>query len=322
MATTGAALTTDGLDAFLRRAYRLANPAACRLIQDSFNTHYLIETPDDRYVLRLYRHGWRTADDIAYELAVLDHLLACGVPVCGPIARGDETYQGLIPTEEGPRIAVLFRYAPGQPPDVNDPEGLRACGRTMALIHKHTDGYSCAYQRFNLDLAHLIEQPLSVLRPLLGHRAEDSAFVGRVAELLRAGLAAQAEGLEWGFCHGDFHGGNARVDTDGVLRVFDFDCGGLGWRAWDLAVCRLFCQQDATWDGFCGAYREVRPLTEATLAAIPWFLVTRQLWRTALFAVHWPRLMGSQVDDGFFNQHLGILRERISSHLPRLVEAV
>jgi Ser/Thr protein kinase RdoA (MazF antagonist) len=110
------------------------------------------------------------------------------------------------------------------------------------------------------------------------------------------------------------------VEADGTLRVFDFDCGGLGWRAYDLSVCRLYCADEARWEVFCEGYQEVRALSAATRAAVPWFAVVRQIWRMALFATHWPAMSGgSPVDDAFLDQHLGILRARVDTYLPGLV---
>ncbi|MCE5237971.1 phosphotransferase [bacterium] len=306
----------DSLVEALQPHYPLARNASCQLIQDGLNTHYLIESLQGRYVLRLYRRGWRTPADIAYELAVLSHLATGGLAVCGPIARRDGAAQTVVEADDGPRAAVLFPYAPGEPPDLTNPEALRACGRTMALIHRHTDGFTCPHERFRLDLGHLLDQPLAVVLRLLAHRPTDAAFVAEAVAALRTGLASQAPTLEWGFCHADFHGGNLRRDTDGTLWVFDFDCGGPGWRAYDLAVCRLFCQTESLWAGFCQAYREIRPLPEATLAALPWFIVARQVWRMAVFATHWPRFTGRPTDDEFINQQLGVLRERLHAYLP------
>ena len=313
------AAAAEELIAALWPHYRLAPPNGGKLIQPGgFNDHYLISTPEGEYVLRVYRHGWRTVDDVAYELSVLTHLESRGVPVCAPIARRDGGHHRTIPAPEGPRIAVLFPCAAGDKPDATDLHVIRACGRIMALIHEHTDDFTCEHQRFHLDLEHLIDQPLATTLTYLAHRPTDGTFVKTVARELRAGLAAQVDGLEWGFCHGDFFGGNMRIDAEGALRVFDFDCGGLGWRAYDLCVCRLYCAEEARWEVFCGAYQEVRPLPEATRAAIPWFLVTRQLWRMALFAENWPRLTLSAVNDDFLDEHLGILRERIRAYLPDL----
>lgn len=306
----------EALIADLWPSYGLSPPTACHPIQSGFNDHYLISTAESEYVLRVYRRGWRTTKDIAYELAVLTHLETCGVPVCAPIAGRDGAYQRTIQEAEGPRIAVLFPRAPREKPDATDPDVVRICGRVMALIHHHTNGFTCKYRRFQLDLDHLLDQPVAGILPYLADRPADVAFLQRAANELRTGLETQVSGLEWGFCHGDFHGGNARLDADGTLRVFDFDCGGPGWRAYDLSVCRLYCGEDARWEAFCKGYQEVRSLSEATLAAVPWFVVARQIWRIALFADNWPRLIGTPVNDAFLNHHLGILRERIGRYLP------
>ena len=74
--------------------YPLARPIACHLLGSGFSDHYFVATPDGDYVLRVHHHGWRTADDVAYELAALAHLEACGVPVCAPVVRRDGTYCG------------------------------------------------------------------------------------------------------------------------------------------------------------------------------------------------------------------------------------
>ena len=96
-----------------------------------------------------------------------------------------------------------------------------------------------------------------------------------------------------------------------------FDSGSPGWRAYDLAVARLYFAEESSWQAFRCGYEEVRPLPDAD--AIPAFLPTRQLWRMALFAAHWPLFTGGKdVDDGFLDQHLGILRERIEKYLPKV----
>jgi Ser/Thr protein kinase RdoA (MazF antagonist) len=41
---------------------------------------------------------------------------------------------------------------------------------------------------------------------------------------------------EYGNCHGDHHGYNVNIDKNGTMTVFDFDCYGYGWRAYDISV--------------------------------------------------------------------------------------
>jgi Ser/Thr protein kinase RdoA (MazF antagonist) len=298
--------------------YSLPAPTVCGPTQVGLNDHHLVTTPGGQYVLRVYQRGWRTTEDIAYELAVLLRLAAHGVPACAPIAGRDGAYQYPIEGAEGSLTAVLFSCAPGDEPNVGNLAVIRTCGRVMALIHHYSDGFACEHRRFVLDLGHLLSQPLARLLPYLAHRPADAAFVEAAGRDLRAGLEARIGELEWGFCHGDFHGGNARVDGNGTVRVFDFDCGGPGWRAYDLAVCRLYCAEEPQWEAFCRGYQEVRPLPDMTREAIRWFIVVRQVWRMALFAESWPRLTGSAVNDVFLDEHVGILRARTAKHLPEL----
>jgi Ser/Thr protein kinase RdoA (MazF antagonist) len=310
-------LAAGPLVAALWPDYALPAPTGCHLLNSGFNDHYFVTTPEGDYVLRVYHHGWRTAEEVEFELTALAHLQSRGVPVCGPIARRDGAYQSAVAALEGPRLAALFPFATGRVPAAASAEENRACARVMAQIHQHSDDFESAHARSVLDLHDLIDAPLAQLLPFLGHRPDDAAFMQSVATKLHAGLESQLPALEWGFCHGDFHGGNARLDADGTLRVFDFDCCGLSWRAYDLAVCRLWCAGEEEWDTFCAAYREVRPLPETTLAAIPWFIVARQFWWIGLHVTAWQQKGGdSFLDDRFLDHVLGVVREREERWLP------
>ena len=59
-------------------------------------------------------------------------------------------------------------------------------------------------------------------------------------------------------------------DVDGTL--FDFDSGGPGWRAMDLAIFRV-SNDDATWNAFLGGYRDVRAIDDLDIEAVPLFAV-------------------------------------------------
>jgi Ser/Thr protein kinase RdoA (MazF antagonist) len=55
--------------------------ADCRFVKVGLNDTYLVTTRQARFVVRVYRRGWRTPDQIRYELELLAHLAAKGVPV-------------------------------------------------------------------------------------------------------------------------------------------------------------------------------------------------------------------------------------------------
>src|SRR5205814_764526 len=124
-----------------------------------------------------------------------------------------------------------------------------------------------------------------------------------------------------GFCHGDFHGGNASQAEDGTLTFYDFDCCGPGWRAYDVAVFRWPCEQDRKarkcWPAFLEAYREIRPLGEADEAATAFFDCARELWHLALHVGNGRRwgYGWNAFNDRYLDHKMGFLRTWARRHL-------
>jgi Ser/Thr protein kinase RdoA (MazF antagonist) len=198
-----------------------------------------------------------------------------------------------------------------------------ALGRAAVALHAVLAGDVSPHSRFALNLVHLLDQPLAAVRPFLEHRPEDVGYLEQRADLLRRRITALAPSLDRGPCHGDLHRWNAHVDEDGRIILFDFDRGGPGWRAYDVAVFRwsveLFDPRvdegpgsgapswTATWGG---------ALSEADVAAIPLFVVAREIWFLGLQATLSPFLGSLGLDDRFFDLPLARPRTWESAHLP------
>ncbi|HEY8746100.1 MAG TPA: phosphotransferase, partial [Chloroflexota bacterium] len=275
---------------------------------------YMVQTSSGRYVLRVYRAGWRSGDDVRYEIDVLRHLERLGVPVAAAIARRDASYLHILPAPEGPRHVVLFSYAPGKDDGGGEDHRLRY-GRAVARIHSATDGFLSRHRRFPIDLNELLDKPLAVIEPLLYRRADDWQYLLALAEKLRRQVTSlpMAE-LDWGFCHGDFHGGNAHVEGD-TLTFFDFDCCGPGWRAYDIGVhlwssgLDYRATMEERWRQFLQGYREVRPLNDVDLAATPLFAAIRQIWYMGLHAGNHRDWGYIRLNDRWFDWCLKFLRD-------------
>jgi Ser/Thr protein kinase RdoA (MazF antagonist) len=325
-------LSSDALVSRVVARYDLGAVAWCRLHNRGMTDTYLVETASGRYVLRVYRAGWRTDADVHYELDALLHLHRAGVPVSHPLADRDGAFMHGVQAPEGRRQVVLFTYAPGVP-NGELPRGPRSdypylYGRGVATIHAATDGFTSPHPRVALDLAELIDRPMESIRPLVEHRTEDWQYLVGLSRALheraeRLPLAA----LETGFCHGDFHGGNCHVDGD-VLTFFDFDCCGPGWRAYDLAVClwsNVVRGKPRTaarrWREFLRGYREVRPLARANLEALPLFVAARHLWIMGLHAASGRYRGYSKLGAGYFKRETHFLRaweqRRFTRPIPR-----
>ncbi len=198
------------------------------------------------------------------------------------------------PLSGGPRPAVLFHLAQGRRPDLDSLEDAAAQGRTLARLHDAADRYPARETgRCRLDLDHLLHRPVAALMA----RDHDAPAARRDLMALAARLDAavlRADGaLTRTRCHGDTHGLNARIATAGRYAgqavFFDFDDGGWGYLAYDLAV-HLWAQvsfgrrRHAMWHAFRAAYGAQRPVTPADEAALPVFVAIRHIWLMGEFA--------------------------------------
>lgn len=268
-------------------AYDVGRIVSCKLWSRSLNETYQVQTEEARYILRIYRTGWRTRSDIQYELDVLRHLTCKKIRVASPVLRRDGSVLHAIPAPEGERYVVLFTYAPGKDLAYNNNYMLAYhYGQAVARIHAAMDDFSSQYDRFALDLKHLIDTPLKVIEPILSSREVDWEYLLQLADKLRSMVRVLP--LQQGFCHGDFHGWNAHVTEDKIITFFDFDCCGWGWQAYDIAVFRWGRRLEskeievACWPQFLKGYTALRALKANDLKAIPLFVAIRHIWLLGL----------------------------------------
>ena len=180
-------------------AYPIGQSLTCRLLHRGLNDTYLVTTADTRYVLRVYRHQWRTRDDIGYELDLLMHLQRTGAPVSSPVPRTDGSFTSLLHAPEGDRYAVLFTYAPGTPQAFPLADWyVRLYGQRMAEIHTGLDDFASPHPRFALDLDYLVDRPLRALLPLLAQRSDDQHYLAHLGGSLKAQVTLRSSELEHG----------------------------------------------------------------------------------------------------------------------------
>lgn len=281
-------LSADVLLAFIDRVYTIPSLVSCELWLPSVNDTYLMTARDGRYILRVYREGWRSTEEIAYELDLLNHLDANGVSVSVPIASSDGRLINSVRAPEGSRHVVLFTYAEGGPLKWTNVNHCRTAGRLLAAIHQQSADFVSTHTRAALDVDWIILKPLHSIQPFFRRRSNDWAYLSELGAKLQTWLRDKGSTIDWGVCHGDFGGGNVSV-ADGGLTAFDFDLCGPGWRACDLAAIRLVARMGknrAIWDVFAQAYEETRPFSSADRAASRLFEPIRRLWWMGLQADH------------------------------------
>ena len=316
-------LSPDALVRDILPAFGVDAVADCRFYSGGFNDTYRVQAADGSiYYLRAYRLQWRTLADIRWELDLLRHLQRKGFPAARPVPYQNGQLFCPVPAPEGQRYLALFAEAPGVEIAYDDEpaEMAERYGQAVAGMHNALDDFRSAHARFHKDIRHFIDKPLRNIEPFLVHRLEDWDYIRRFAETLRQKiLAMPASALEQGPCHGDLQGYHAHVAPDGTLTFFDFDCGGFGYRAYDLAVflwcCRLEDAVAARWEPFLSSYRKTRPIDNLDVQAVPLFVCARYLWHMGVHTQNSPDWGIGFLNDGYFDTHLKRLKQAEEDYL-------
>ena len=309
---TYSVICTNALFTEIIPQFKIDNPMHCQFWCQGLNDTYKVFTATDVFILRLYRHNWRTHQAISFELDALLHLKSQGVDVAFPISTHKGDYIVTFNAPEGLRYAVLTRYIAGKELDFSIPENGALYGQHIAQLHLSSANFISSHQRFELDVKHLLTEPLQRIKSFLTDRHAEWLFIETYAQLLSARLQQALDNTpKLFFCHGDLHGGNAHLDNQ-QLGFFDFDCCGLGLRSYDLAVFKwsLLTEKKelSVWENFLHAYQQYYPLETEEQALIDTLVSVRQIWLIGLHiniavAKGW-------LDEHYFDQKIAFLRQQ------------
>ena len=301
--------------------YELGGPVRCRFFRRGVNDTYEVWAGKTPYFLRVFCHAWRTRREIEGELEVLEHLREDGVGVSHALRRRDGRYLTRVRAPEGARWAVLFTAAAGTPPQM-DLARSASYGKLVAQVHASLDRMQERPGRFQLDLDHLVVSPLNQIAKHRGSQGKDMDYLeslgGLLAERIDALLPREAP--LYGGCHGDHHGGNVHMDGSGRLTLFDFDCGGYGWRSYDVAVFLWHlslrygingtgrAKATRRWNAFLTGYGDVRELSPNEVEATRLFVPARHIWLMGLHVGGAERFGHSFVGNAYFDRQVRFLR--------------
>jgi Ser/Thr protein kinase RdoA (MazF antagonist) len=305
--------STASVAAMARERYDLGDALECHFINRGFNDTFALRAGDRRFVVRLSVRRARGPADVEAETAFLAYLDAAGVPVAAPVPARDGTLFGSVDAPEGPRPVVVFRAAPGRRPDGDAPEDARAQGITLARVHAAAADYPALEDGiYRLDLDHLLRRPVARILGVEGLSEATRAYLPALEQRLADRVAA-IDGMTMTRCHGDCHGGNACIDA-GTATLFDFDDGGFGFLAYDLAV-HLWAQvsfgrrRHRMWHAFIEGYRSVRAIEAPDFAAVSVFTPIRHLWLLGEYATKIPEWGIDNVPVRLFEGQIQFMRD-------------
>ena len=303
---------------FVSRVFPIEGTVAARLIARGFNDVYEI-VGAERFYLRLGQYGRRSLRTAESEGQALAEAKMGGAPVAVAVRGRDGGFAQPVAAPEGERAALLIEPARGTEGQI---EEAAAQGRALALLHAVRLSASTAASLPRLDLESLVLRPAGWAGDVLGARRDLARRLLDVATAVAAHFAPLAAGLEIGFCHGDFHGGNVLVEN-GVATLLDFDDCGMGWIAYDLASFLWACQgyepaqREAIWADFLQGYEQVKPLGDADRQAIEALILVREIWALGAWATgapHWG-------DSWFRSEDFALRIPAVEERFGRLVAA-
>jgi len=265
--------------------YCIESPIECLFWERGVNDTYQIRCADVRYSLRIYRHAVHSRDEVDFEVDALNYLHRNGFPVAFPIERKSGGYITDIVAPEGKRYVLVTAFAEGGEPEYDSLDDFRLTGESLAHLHQVSDGFKTAHTKKEITLEIFTEDRFSSIKPHIAHRPDDLEVLTKYIDRARSEVHRVGEdGMDFGFCHGDVHGGNAHLHK-GVLTHFDFEECAFGYRVFDLATFRwsfiLGEKGPERWDAFVQGYESVRKINDADTQLIDTFVLLRHIWLIA-----------------------------------------
>ena len=265
--------------------YAIEHPIECVLWERGANDTYRVRCANEYYFLRVFRSGAFSREANEFEAESLDYLHQQGYSVAYPIQRKAGGFITEIQAPEGPRYILVSAMAEGDEPDYKLLPNCTLVGESLAQMHKDSNGFKTPYQRNQLDLPWLIDDSLVVINDYISNHTEALKLIKSIADKARAAvLAAPNDSLDFGLCHGDFHGGNLLINSKKVTH-FDFEECAFGYRVYDLATFKWdigFNERRLNqWPAFVQGYESVRPLSESESSLIDTFVILRELAESA-----------------------------------------
>ncbi|MEM9830874.1 MAG: phosphotransferase [Bacteroidota bacterium] len=297
-------ISSLSLNPILTEIYGLPEKFKVEYLHQGFSDTYLITTEASKYILRIYRHNWKSLDDIHGEIDLLLLLKNAHIPVSYPITNSKGNFVIELNCPEGIRYTVLFSYAAGESiPSLNS-ETARLFGEHLGRLHNVTEKREDKRLSKRYTYSEIFDATYKFLKLRLGDSSDILQKVTGVEQKLAKKMdVGSLELLPKGICHGDPHYENAFLEKSSKkMMLFDFDFCGYGYLHYDLGS---FLHYERTSEQnrvkFLEGYEQIRPLTVEEKKLIPYFEILMRVFHLGARANHadgiknplWPK---SEID--------------------------
>ncbi|MDA7745926.1 phosphotransferase [Psychromonas sp.] len=271
--------------------FKLISIKECLFWCQGINDTYKIICEHEEYMLRVYRHKWRSNEDIRYEMEALSFIHNKAPKLPGYVAEilsapdsKETVYE--IEAAEGKRYLVLTKWLKGCPIDVNNDAHIALYATTLSRLHNETIRFNSTHQRIELSVETLLTSPYQKIKPYFSIIPNYQPWFSELIEKLTTRYQTLDKNEHnFGFCHGDYQLSNSHVYKE-KLSVFDFDCSGEGFRIYDVATFKWYCLTNnidlSIWESFLNYYLQAQKITQLELNMINDIVMIRQIWTIGL----------------------------------------
>ncbi|WP_293307852.1 phosphotransferase [Pedobacter sp. UBA5917] len=315
-------LSAAALKDHLIIAYGLDPNTTCRLLIRNVSDTYILENESQKYIFKIYRDAHRKRNEIEGEVELLNLLRANGNPVSYPLAdvEGEQIQQ--FNAVEGLRNGVLFSYAEGKVVLDLGKEHLTQLGHDMAKLHQSTSVIKLNYPRPIFNFETTLFEPLRDLKPHFTEMPEEFEYLNEIAnKVVKKFEDFDTSTFSYGYCHYDFFPKNFHFNELGNITFFDFDFAGEGYLINDLMTFlnhyffhqlnNLITKEQAEkdFDIFLKAYREIRPLSNDELKAIPYLGITFHIFFLKFFYDNYDDWSNAFLTPRYTKHRVGLIKK-------------
>jgi Ser/Thr protein kinase RdoA (MazF antagonist) len=285
--TTYSSLSTAALLDLVVSNYNVDNTATIIFLKRGFNDTYLIGSNDKKYILRVYKHNWRSLKSIKGEIELLHLLKENNIQVSYPIKDKQDNYIQHVQAAEGTRYATLFSYAEGKQIRKLNEEQAYLLGQETASIHLLTQNRSFSDTAQNYDFEHQFDITLTTLKSILKDHPEEYTYLEDLRnKFINTLNSVDKNQLSIGICHGDLQAENFHITENNEFTFFDFDFFGTGYLIYDIGVFIWYDHKNKPApiiNSFIKGYTSKRELTETELQLLPYVSTLRALFQMTLY---------------------------------------
>ena len=237
------------------------------------NTTFKVITPNNSYVLRVYRHNKHSVAEIKSEIIWLKSLLHdTSLIVPRPISNKHNSFctTATAPRTLESRYCVLFQWLPGRFVKTKfTNKTIKQVGEFLAKLHNYSQKFVApvGFKRPVWDEDGLLGAfPLSLPIESETLSPADRKILNLAALKIRKDLSKLSKNEKsFGLIHGDLHFGNCKF-YQSKIQVLDFDDCAWGYYLYDLAITLYYLRRlnnfDALQTSFLTQYQTKRLLPQ------------------------------------------------------------